>query len=229
MDARILLNVFNLKIVPTTIDGVPFGVPFIAMFNPESFAVNETICWNAEAKPAAVGSAPVYIKVNPREFTIEFMLDGTGVNTDGIKIPVTAQVALFRAVTTNVRGTIHRPSYLMVQYGPFINVCVLKSSTVTYTMFDVLGLPIRAKISASFMEHSPPVLSNVLGMLSSPDLTHKIEVKEGDLLPLHTHKIYKNQNYYLQVAKANKLKNFRKLESGTVLRFPPIGKASKNN
>lgn len=215
---------FNLKIIPTTINGFPAGVPFIAMFNPESFAVNETVCWNAEATPAAAGAAPVFIRVNPREFTIEFMLDGTGVNTNGIKIPVTAQVALFRGVTTNIRGTIHRPSYLMVQYGPFINVCVLKSSAVTYTMFDILGLPIRAKISASFVEHSPPGLSNVLGMLSSPDLTHEVITKEFDLLPLLTYKIYNNQNYYLQVAKANRLKNFRNIKKGTVLKFFPIGK-----
>lgn len=215
---------FNLKIIPTTIDGIPFGVPFIAMFNPESFAINETVCWNAEAVPAANGTAPVYIKVNPREFTIEFMLDGTGVNNNGIKIPVTAQVALFRGVTTNIRGTIHRPSYLMVQYGPFINVCVLKSSTVTYTMFDITGLPIRAKLSASFIEHSPPGLSNVLGMLSSPDLTHEVTTKEYDLLPLLTYNIYNNQDYYLQVAKANKIKNFRNLKKGTLLKFFPIGK-----
>jgi len=215
---------FNLKIIPTTKDGVPFGVPFIAMFNPESFAINETVCWNAEAVPAAVGTAPVYIKVNPREFSIEFMLDGTGVNNNGVKIPVTAQVALFRGVTTNVRGTIHRPSYLMVQYGPFINVCVLKSSTVTYTMFDITGLPIRAKISASFIEHSPEGLSNVLGMLSSPDLTHEVTTKEYDLLPLLVYQVYNNQDYYLQVAKANKIKNFRNLKKGTVLKFFPIGK-----
>src|SRR5690606_4295899 len=91
------------------------------------------------------GSEPTYIRTKPRQFSIEFTLDGTGVNTQGVKIPVTAQVALFRGVTTNIRGTIHRPHYLMVQYGTFINVCILNSSNVTYTMFDMFGLPIRAK------------------------------------------------------------------------------------
>lgn len=215
---------FNLKIIPTTKEGIPFGVPFIAMFNPDSFAINETVCWNANATPGAGNVAPVFIKVGARKFSIDFMLDGTGVNTNGVKIPVTAQVALFRGVTTNIRGTIHRPSYLMVQYGPFINVCVLESSIVTYTMFDITGLPIRAKISASFLEHSPPGLSNVLGMLSSPDLTHERTVKEYDLLPLLTYNIYNNQHYYLQVARANKLKNFRNLKTGSTLKFYPIGK-----
>jgi nucleoid-associated protein YgaU len=41
---------------------------------------------------------------------------------------------------------------------------------------------------------------------------------------LLTYQVYNNQNYYLQVAKVNKLKNFRKLAAGTTLVFPPIAK-----
>jgi len=213
---------FNLKIIPTTKQGIPFGVPFIAMFNPESFSVRETVCWNVNAAPGPKRPDPIYLKTQPRKFTIEFTLDGTGVNTNGVKIPVTAQVALFRAVTTNVMGAIHRPMYLMVQYGTFINICVMNSSNVTYTMFDMFGLPIRAKISAEFTERTPKTLDNILGMLSSPDLTHRVQVKEHDLLPYLTYKTYNNQDYYLQVARINKIKNFRKLSSGIELRLPPI-------
>lgn len=215
---------FNLKIIPTLDNGIPFGVPFIAMFNPESFAIHEDVEWDPNTAVSKSGSDPKFKRIKPRTFTMDFMLDGTGVNTNGVKIPVTAQVALFRAVTTNVRGNIHRPPYLMVQYGTFINTCILVSSDVTYTMFDMFGLPIRAKVSAKFTERTIAGLSDVLGMLSSPDLTHRIQVKEGDLLPLLTYNIYKSQDYYLQVARVNKLKNFRKLVAGTTLMFPPISK-----
>jgi Contractile injection system tube protein len=216
---------FNLKIIATDENGIPaLGIPFIAMFNPDSFTIHEDVEWNSKTAIAKQGSDPKYVKIKPRSFTIEFMLDGTGVNTNGVKIPVTAQVALFRAATTNVRGNIHRPPYLMVQYGTFINTCILVSSDVTYTMFDMFGLPIRAKISASFTERVIAGLSDVLGMLSSPDLTHRVHVKDGDLLPLLTYKTYKNQHYYLQVARFNKEKNFRKLEPGRELMFPPISK-----
>lgn len=215
---------FNLKIVPTTKEGIPFGVPFVAMFNPESFAIHEDIVWCSDAARTKAGTDPKFVNIKPRTFTMEFTLDGTGVNTNGVKIPVTAQVALFRAVTTNVRGNIHRPPYLMVQYGTFINTCILNSSDVTYTMFDMFGLPIRAKITAKFTERIVGGLSDVLGMLSSPDLTHRVQVKDGDLLPYLTYQTYNNQNYYLQVARVNRLKNFRKLTRSTTLVFPPIGK-----
>lgn len=223
MDTQSLAKLpFNLKIIPTTIEGIPFGLPFIAMFNPENFSVREDLEWSATCTSGKQGSEPTYIRTKPRQFTIEFTLDGTGVNTQGVKIPVTAQIALFRGVTTNIRGAIHRPHYLMVQYGTFINVCILNSSNVTYTMFDMFGLPIRAKVSATFTERSPQGLSDVLGMLSSPDLTHKKVVKDGDLLPLLTREVYNNQHYYLQVARVNRIKNFRKLKPGITLVFPPI-------
>jgi hypothetical protein len=216
---------FNLKILQADENGVPIlGVPFLAMFNPETVAISEAVDWGELGAPGSEGFQTQYYSTKGRTFTIEIMLDGTGVNTNGVKIPVTAQVLLFRLATTKVDGNKHRPNHLILQYGLIIVHCVLTSSTVTYTMFDMLGLPIRAKISASFVEVTPSNFMAALAMLSSPDLTHKVEVKEGDLLPLLTHKIYKKQQYYLQVAKANKLKNFSKLKTASALVFPPIAK-----
>lgn len=213
---------FNLKVIPINDTGFPIGIPFLAMFNPENLAIREDIEWTANCAAGSTGSDMHYKSTKPRTFTLEMTIDGTGVNTNGVKIPVTAQVALFRAATTGVRGMLHRPAFLLVQYGLFICTCVINSNTVTYTMFDMFGLPIRAKISASFTERTIATLSNILGMLSSPDLTHRRTAKEWDLLPLLTHQIYNNQHYYLQVAKVNKMKNFRRLEAGQEIVFPPL-------
>jgi nucleoid-associated protein YgaU len=133
-------------------------------------------------------------------------------------------VLLFRTITTKVEGSTHRPTTLLVQYGSFISTCKLERSTVTYTMFDLTGLPIRAKISASFKEETNPTLGAILSMLSSPDLTHEVTVTDGDTLPLLTNKVYGDQMYYIQAARVNRLKNFRKLAPGSKLVFPPIAK-----
>lgn len=213
---------FNLKIIPVNKTGFPIGIPFLAMFNPENIAIREDLEWGPDCAPGSQGSAFKYIKTKPRNFSLDLTIDGTGVNTNGVKIPVTAQVALFRAATTGVRGMLHSPAYLIVQYGLFICTCIMTANTVTYTMFDMFGLPIRAKINATFTEHSDPTLSNILGMLSSPDLTHHRTAKEWDLLPLLTYGIYNNQHYYLQVARVNKMKNFRHLQPGQPIIFPPL-------
>ena len=208
--------------MPVSKDGIPNGIPFLAMFNPDTLAISENVEWEYNNPPGTDGYDPGFKKIMPRSFSIDITLDGTGVNTNGVKVPVTAQVILFRTATTSINGADHRSNYLIVQYGLFICSCVLQSSTVTYTMFDMFGIPIRAKINASFAERKPTGLTNVLNMLSSPDLTHKVAVKQGDILPTLTYQVYNNQTYYLQVAKINKLKNFRKLQAGTTLIFPPL-------
>ena len=214
---------FNLKIIPINDTGFPIGIPFLAMFNPEQIAIKEDLSWTSKCAPGSFGSTMSFDRIGPRSFSLDLTIDGTGVNTNGVKIPVTLQVALFRAATTAIQGLIHQPAFLLVQYGLFISTCVMNTSTVTYTMFDFTGLPIRAKINATFTEHTIQTLSNILAMFSSPDLTHERTVKEGDLLPLMTFNIYNKQDYYLQVAKANRIKNFRALKQGTKIFFPPIG------
>lgn len=225
MDAQSAIKLpFNLKILPVNDSGVPNGVPFLAMFNPETIAITETLVWHEPSVPGTPGSDASYIRTPGRTFSIDIMLDGTGVNTNGVKIPVTAQILLFRLATTSVVSTEHRPNKLLLQYGLLIINCKLESSTVTYTMFDMFGLPIRAKISATFKEYVASDFMAALAMLSSPDLTHSVIVKEWDLLPVLTYNIYKKQEYYLQVAKVNRLKNFRKLKADSTLIFPPIAK-----
>jgi hypothetical protein len=226
MDAISALKLpFNFKIIPVDPDtGLPNNIPFLAMFNPEHLSISESVKWDSDRRAGGNGTELLYKNTNPRSFSVELTLDGTGVNTNGVKIPVTAQILLFRQATTIVDGTNHRPPILIVQYGLFIYKCVMTSSTVNYTMFDMLGLPIRAKITAQFTERTPKSLDSLLSKLSSPDMTHEVEVKEYDILPLLTNKIYKDQQYYLQVARVNKLKNFRKLIPGTTLVFPPLRK-----
>jgi hypothetical protein len=220
---------WNLKIIPvqddsTFIPAPPF-VPFLAMFNPDSFAIKEDMDYTADCPHGKDGSGLVFRGVKPREFTMDFILDGTGVNKGDVKIPVTAQVLSFRLTTSLMVGSSHRPPRLMVQYGTFICYCRLKNSTITYTMFDITGLPIRAKISATFVEEKKSILSDLFNMLSSPDLTHIREIREtGELLPMICHEIYEDQNYYIQIAKVNRLKNFRRLHAGTQLIMPPFTK-----
>ncbi len=214
---------YNLKIIPVDRNtGLPNGIPFVAMFNPDKLALQEEIQWSPDCVSGQENSDFKYLKTSARTFSIDLMIDGTGVNTDGVKIPVPAQVLLFRTITNRINGKEHHPNLLMLQYGPIIIDCVLKNYTVTYTAFDMFGIPIRAKIQATFAERVPSGLGSILSNLSSPDLTHRVQVREFDLLPLLTFNIYKNQDYYLQVARANKLKNFRKLQAGTTLEFPPI-------
>ena len=84
------------------------------------------------------------------------------------------------------------------------------------------GTPLRAKASVKFEEAIDANLIDSEANNKSPDLTHRITVKEGDRLPLICYEVYGDSSYYLEVASYNRLVNYRNLEPGSELYLPPI-------
>jgi nucleoid-associated protein YgaU len=94
--------------------------------------------------------------------------------------------------------------------------------SVDYTLFKPSGEPLRAKVKLSFSGFMSKEEEALRANRSSPDLTHLIEVKAGDTLPMLCYRVYKDCSYYLEVAKVNGITNFRDLQLGTKLHFPPL-------
>lgn len=117
---------------------------------------------------------------------------------------------------------VHRPFYMMIIWGTFLMTGVLEKASVTYTMFNPEGVPIRAKMNITIAESFDSALANRSKKLASPDLSKAILIKEGDTLPDLCFQEYGDSSLYIKIAEVNKLKNFRKLTPGTELLFPPI-------
>jgi len=214
---------------------------FMVDFNPNTFIVTTKIDFKNEDGKGKTGGDPQFDKIPPLEFSIEFTIDGTGVARQ--KLPqdpqskfdktknnndpnqndyVKNRIKELREVVTDINPSIHRPYYLGVLWGTFYINCLLTSLTVTYSLFDKNGSPLRAKVNCAFRQRKEPGAENRQTSLESADLTKSVLVKEGDLLPLLSKANYESSEYYLQLAKANKLKDFRRLSPGTKLIIPPM-------
>jgi hypothetical protein len=229
---------FNLKIIPVKENGDFMTVgallpnagigsltdarPVILQYNPQSFSLKEDLEFEQKQEQGQPGSDPQYKGIKPREFSIEFTIDSSGLFTP-LRLPVNVHIALFRSLTTVPKPNEHRPQRLIVQYGTFISNCNLVSSEITYTLFDRQGLPLRAKVRASFQETKDSELNKAMRFFSSPDVTHQYKVINMDeQLPYIVHKTYKTPDYYIAVAAANRMKTFRHLKDGTIFFLPPI-------
>lgn len=239
MDTASALNdAFNLKIIPVDPNGnflssaslspelaianIAKGKPVILQYNPQSFSIKEESEFASQQGQGNEGDEPQYKGLKPREFSVEFTIDSTGV-TSSLKIPVHAHIALFRSLTSEPQSDTHRPNRLMVMYGTFISDCNLLSSEVTYNLFDRQGFPLRAKIKANFKEVKNSKLNSLARKFSSPDVTHEYEVSDiNEILAYISYQVYRNPNYYIQLAEANDLNFFRGLEKETKLFLPPI-------
>ena len=198
------------------------GLEFTAMFNPTTFNRKLEIEYQDGQGFGTSSSSKKFKKIKPQDYNIELLVDGTGAS--GIEKNVSDEVAQFLKVCAEYNGEAHRPNYVMISWAKLILKAVLTTVDVSYTLFDREGVPLRARIGATFSGTVDDDLRTKEEKNSSPDLTHSRVIKEGDTLPLMAERIYGNSKYYLQVAKANGLKNFRNLKPGEKLFFPPIDK-----
>jgi hypothetical protein len=194
-----------------------FEVPL----NPEEYTWNYDVEYNEAQGDGTTGSPGVYRKIKPQQYTLKFLLDGTGVT--GKKIDVVQKIDDFFKIV-GYTGEEHRPYYLKLIWGKLESRCVLIKADVTYKLFYPDGRPLRATINATFTETIDDKTRVKKARDSSPDLTHIRVVKQGDALPLLAYDIYGDPSYYLEVARVNKLNHFAQLRPGEKLIFPPIEK-----
>jgi len=201
--------------------GEPVG-EFSAYVNPSEITLGYEVQFCDETGAGTTGSRMDFNKVKPGDLSLSFFIDGTGAN--GRQADVQEEIAKFQTVT-GYSGKIHRTTYLEVAWGTLrVKRCVLKSASIAYKVFRADGVPLRAVISAAFTDNSDDATRVAIAQDSSADLTHVRLVKAGDTLPGLCEQIYAEPRMYPEVARANGLDNFRALQPGMRLRFPPLEK-----
>ena len=195
---------------------------FESFINPNEITLSYEMEYDAAQGSGTTSSRMNFKKVKPGDLSLVFFLDGTGAN--GNLIDVQEKIEKFQTVT-GYSGNIHRPNYLKVTWGTLqVKRCVLKSASIAYKLFKPDGIPLRAVITATFTDNSDDATRVALAQDESPDLTHVRMVKAGDSLPAMCFNIYGDPLYYLDVAAANRIDNFRKLIPGSKIFFPPLEK-----
>jgi len=205
---------------------------FEAMFNPASFSQKYEIEYGRHQGLNSTNKRVDYARSKPRELNLKLVLDGTGVQEMGIltldrQKSVSDRVKEFIDLTFRMNGNIHEPNFLVVEWGGkddggLIFSCRLASVDVAYTSFNRDGSPLRAELDVKLISDQDVKKRMAQENKSSPDLTHSRIVKSGDTLPLLTKEVYGSSQYYLRVAQANNLDDFRNLTPGQEIFFPPL-------
>lgn len=210
---------------------------FKTLLNPETYKFSYKIEQNDDQAPGTSAAAPRFNRALPEDLELEFVFDRTGVITD-YGAPGTADnktfkdegkgiiddIEKFKKVIFDYNGDEHKPNYLIISWGTLLFKGTMSEMDITFKLFKSDGTPLRALARAKFKGFVEDNLRVAKENNSSPDLTHVRIVKEGDTLPLMSFRIYGDSKYYLEVAKANQISNFRKLKVGQKIFFPPIQK-----
>jgi hypothetical protein len=201
---------------------------FELMLNPEYYSVKSTIRYKEDetANDANPGYSYKYTGTPPREINIgPIILDVTGAipfKSTLLDQSITKMIENLEEVVYDYDGDTHQPPLIKVEWGSNSFEAKLLTIDVKYTLFAENGDPLRAEISLSMREYISPEEIMAKRKKSSPDLTHLVEVKDGDTLPLMCNRVYKDCSYYREVAEINGLDDFCTLTPGTFLYFPPL-------
>ncbi len=202
------------------------GGEYVTMLNPESLKWGRSIQYNEEQAIDSSAPSQKYNKTASERLSFELVIDCTGV-VDSTRVDLPSEIAKFSSVVYEYNGNIHRPNFVIIYWGKSLAFkCVLTSYDTTFTYFRPDGTPLRAKISLEFRSYIDLATLAKQDDKNSPDITHLVDVVEGDNLPQISHKVYRSPDYYVQIAQVNKLNKFRHLHAGTQLIVPPLTSAS---
>lgn len=196
------------------------------LVNPESYSQKITVKFSEKQAPGTTAKLPKFSKMEPQKLDFELLFDSTGV-INGIrdeKNGVESELAKFKELVLEYKGDKHRPRFLSIYWGTLKFDCCLENLDITYKLFRADGLPLRAIAKVGFIGSMDDTKRVNKENSQSPDLTHVRTVKHGDTLPLMCFQVYGDPKYYIEVAKANALNDFRNLTTGQKIKFPPIEK-----
>jgi hypothetical protein len=201
---------------------------FDAFINPESYTLEYKVKTSEAQGHGTSGAQSKFQYTMPEELTFEFLFDNTGI-IDGVarEDGVFDDVDHFRKLLTEYQGKTHEPYHLKLIWGNLVFKGRAIELGITHKLFNPDGQPIRSVAKVKFKGSIEEVKRALKEDRQSADLTHLRKVKAGGTLPLMCQEIYGDPKYYLSVAKANNLGNFRRLIPGTSVIFPPIEKTGK--
>lgn len=200
-----------------------------ALINPETYTLDYKLKYSESGQGQGTsGKQLKYEYTEPEEMTFEFLFDDTGIaqDKDGKAHPsVVDDIKKFKDVLIAYKGDAHEPRHFKLVWG---ENSIFKGRVtevgITYKLFKPDGTPIRAVARVTFKSSSEEKKRVAKEDKHSSDLSLVRTVKTGDALPLMCYKIYGDPRYYLQVAEANRLTNFRSLKEGMKLVFPSLEK-----
>jgi hypothetical protein len=201
---------------------------FEVLINPETYTQSYKIEFTGKENQGhgTSGQQLKYKCTEPEEISFDFLFDNTGIIDNKPKDSIAGDIKKFKHLLTGYKGDSHEPRHFKLVWGSFIFKGRVTELAITYKLFKPDGTPIRAIAKVTFKSSIEEKKRAAQEDNQSSDLTHRRQVKAGDTLPQMCHRIYGDPKYYLDVARANGLHDFRSLRPGTNLVFPPLQKTT---
>ncbi len=210
---------------PARVGAKPRGVLELVelQFNPSSLSLSKNTEWRrTPSRMAGQSALPEFVGSGPRSLSLEVFLDGTAKHDNSVEQAV--EKLMKACVPTRKSLARKKPAspWVRFNWGSTKSTAfdgVMSQLSVTYTLFDTDGKPLRATCSISIEEASVgPAGQNPTSGAREARSTHRIV--PGDSLPLLAWREYGDATAWRVIAEANGIDDPMVLVPGTELLVP---------
>jgi LysM repeat protein len=208
------------------------SAPFDVLFNPTEYSISKSNEWKYEKVTGTAFTPPQFGGGNPRELTLNLLLDKSLLSkTDHIR-DITNQLFKMMEVkegqTAGSTGAV--PPFVTFKWGQettFKSVCT--QLTVAYKLFRPNGDPIRADVKMTLKQAEAASTASSTGANRGTNPTTRANaghgvhtVKDGDSLPSIAYEAYGDATVWRSIADANGIENPLHLRRGRALSLPRL-------
>jgi hypothetical protein len=211
------------------IDG---SAPFDVLFNPTEYSISKSNEWKFEKVTGTAFTPPAFGGGNPRELTLNLLLDASLLGKTQHVRGITDQLFRMMEVPGGSSGgsSSAAPPFITFTWGSettFKSVCT--SLTVAYKLFRPNGDPIRADVKMTLKQAEPASTASSTGANRGTNPTTRAKaghgvhtVKDGDTLPSIAYEAYGDATVWRAIADANGVENPLHLRRGRALSLPRL-------
>jgi hypothetical protein len=193
-------------------------------FNPPEYTLNKGAQIAEIAIPGIDSPILQFIRGQNEKLTLDLFFDTTDLGMDEAAVDVrTLTRSIYQLV--KIQPKTHAPPRIRFTWGlGLFFKAIVESVQQKFTLFNPLGIPLRATLSVTFREYKTLEEQIAEMNLQSSDHTKRRVVQRGETLSRIAVEEYNDPREWRRIAEANPevVDNPRRLAPGTVLEIPPL-------
>jgi len=197
------------------LDGGKQGDPINVMFNPAEYSLNKSNNFAEIAVPGLESPIIQFVRGQARSLSMSLFFD-TYETGDDVR-DHTDELTNLLAIDSDL----HAPPLVLFSWGFLSFTGILESVNTRFTMFNQIGIPVRATCTVSFKEYKALDYQLSEKPRFSSDVTKVRTVIEGDTLWSIAAREYGRPENWRLIAEANLIDDPRVIEVGQKLIIPP--------
>lgn len=212
------------SIYPTDESGGKLGSGIICDFNPYEYTIAKSNTYSYKASNGNDSPTVNLDKVGAQTLKLKLIFDGYEKNRD-VAVDVHKMWDFMNPRKSPDFGNhpnhkVDAP-FVAFHWGGFKFVAVITQMSQKYTLFNKVGVPVRAEVSVTLTQHKDMEDYSPQNPTSGGGPIERVwRVKSGDRLDLIAASVYGDATKWQQIATYNDIDNPHALRSGSILNIP---------